>query len=73
MQRPFAVDGLSEILEALFPVKKFTCESDIGFAYDLDRKSKEVVRLNLTAGHFSRITPKQAQSRCNSPARPSLK
>ena len=57
---PIAVDGLFEKLEALFPVKKFTCESDIGFVYDSDRKSKEVVRLNLTAGHFSLITPKLA-------------
>ena len=57
---PIAVDGLFEKLEALFPVKKFTCVSDIGFVYDSDRKSKEVVRLNLTAGHFSLITPKQA-------------
>ena len=73
MQRPFAVDGLSEMLEVLFPMKNFTYESDIGFAYDSDCKSKEIFRLNLTAGHFSRITPKQAQSRCNSPARPSLK
>ena len=56
---PISIDGLFPKLERLFPCKKFICESDVGFAYDSSRRSKEVVRIKLTAGHFTLVKAAQ--------------